>query len=103
MMVGAIPFMDSLDTTEATSDINDAGINANCGAPATDTSVWYEFTAGADGGIVVDVSSSTYTAGAIVATGSAGNWSSVACGRRAVAWMATAGTTYTVLVFDDQV
>ncbi|TDO35164.1 hypothetical protein EV643_12450 [Kribbella sp. VKM Ac-2527] len=101
-VVGAVPFTDSLDTTEATTDSDDTDINANCGAPANDASVWYEFTPGADDGIAVDVSSSTYSAGAIVATGSPGNWSLVACGPGAVAWMATAGTTYTVLVFDDQ-
>lgn len=101
-VVGAIPFTDSLDTTEATTDNNDADINADCGAPATDASVWYEITAVADGGLAVDVSSSTYSAGAIVATGSPGNWSLVACAPGAVGWMAAAGTTYTVLVFDDQ-
>ncbi len=101
-VIGAIPFTDSLDTTEATTDSDDTDINANCGAPATDASVWYETTATADGGLAVDVSKSTYSAGAIVATGSPGNWNLVTCGPGAVAWMATAGTTYTVLVFDDQ-
>jgi len=101
-VVGALAFTQSLDTTEATTDSDDSDINANCGAPATDASVWYETTATADGGLVVDVSSSTYSAGAIVATGSPGNWNLVACGPGAVAWMATAGTTYAVLIFDDQ-
>jgi hypothetical protein len=98
----AIPFTDSLDTTEATTDSDDTDINANCGAPATDASVWYEFTAVVDGGLAVDVRSSTYSAGAIVATGSPGNWTVVACGPGAVGWPVTAGTTYTVLVIDDQ-
>ena len=101
-VIGAIPFTDSLDTTEATTDSDDTDINANCGAPATDASVWYETTATADGGLAVDVSKSTYSAGAIVATGSPGNWNLVTCGPGAVAWMATAGTTYTVLVYDAQ-
>jgi hypothetical protein len=48
------------------------------------------------------VISSTYSAAAIVATGSPGNWSLVACGFNAVTWTATAGTTYTLLIFDDQ-
>jgi hypothetical protein len=101
-VVGAIPFTDSLDTTEATTDSNDSEINATCGAPATDASVWYDVTAVADGGLAADVSSSTYSAGVIVATGSPGNWSLVACGPGAVGWTATAGTTYAILVFDDQ-
>ena len=38
-VVGAVPFTDSLDTTEATTDTD---LNVVCGAPATDASVWYE-------------------------------------------------------------
>ena len=41
-VVGAIPFTDSLDTT-------DSNTNVACGAPATDASVWYEVTADRDG------------------------------------------------------
>jgi hypothetical protein len=49
-VVGAIPFTDSLDTTEATTDSNDSNdSNVACGAPATDASVWYEVTADRDG------------------------------------------------------
>jgi hypothetical protein len=100
----AIPFTESLDTTEATTDSDDRDINANtdCGAPPTDASVWYEFTPAADGILLVNMNGSTYSAGAIVATGSPGNWTAVACGDGAVRWTATAGTSYTVLVFDDQ-
>jgi hypothetical protein len=101
-VVGAVPFTDSMDTTEATTDSNDSNLNVACGAPATDASVWYDVTAVTDGGLAADVSSSTYSAGVIVATGSPGNWSLVACGPGAVGWTATAGTTYAILVFDDQ-
>ncbi|MEV0284434.1 MULTISPECIES: DUF6299 family protein [unclassified Kribbella] len=101
--VGAIPFTDTIDTTEATTDSDDTDIEGvDCPTPSTDASVWYEHTAAADGGLAVDVSSSTYSAGAIVATGSPGNWSLVTCGHGAVSWTATAGTTYTLLIFDDQ-
>ena len=65
--------------------------------------VWYEITPTADGPLrVADMSSSTYSAPAIVATGSPGNWSVARCGFNAVTWTATAGTTYTLLVFDNQ-
>jgi len=101
-VVGPVPFMQSLDTTEATTDANDAELNAQCGAPATDASVWYQVTAGADGGMIVDVSESSFSAGAIVATGSPGIWTVVACGPGAVSWSTVAGETYTILVFDDQ-
>lgn len=86
------------DTTEATTDADDAAVNADCGAPATDASVWYAFTPAADGAVVVDVSSSTYSAGVIVSTGG----SLVTCAPGAVAFEATGGTSYTILAFDDQ-
>lgn len=36
-------FTEELDTSEATTDAEDAAINSNCGAPATDASVWYAY------------------------------------------------------------
>jgi hypothetical protein len=101
-VVGSVPFTQSVDTTEATTDADDVELNAQCGAPATDASVWYQVTAQADGGLVVDVSESSFSAGVIVATGSPGNWTVVTCGPGAVGWTAVAGETYTILVFDDQ-
>src|ERR671913_1642919 len=101
-IVASVPFTQTLDTTEATTDADDVELNAQCGAPATDASVWYQVTAQADGGLVVDVSESSFSAGAIVATGSPGNWTVVTCGPGAVGWTAVAGETYTILVFDDQ-
>ena len=85
-VVGSVPFTQSLDTTEATTDADDAELNAQCGAPVTDASVWYQVTAAADGGMVVDVSQSSFSAGAIVATGSPGNWTVVACAPGTVGW-----------------
>ncbi len=98
----ALGFSQSLDTTEATTDAVDAEANMNCGAPATDASVWYSYTADADGGVIVDVSASNYTAGVIVVSGSPGAFNIETCGPGTVAFNATAGTTYYVLAFDDQ-
>ena len=91
-----------LDTTEATTDSDDAQLNAQCGAPATDASVWYAFTAAADGGVVVDVSQSSYSAGVLVGVGTQGNLQTVACGPDTVGFFAAAGTTYYLLAIDDQ-
>lgn len=91
-----------LDTTEATTDATDVEANQVCGAPATDASVWYSYTPAVDGGAIVDVSSSSYTAGVIVATGAPGSLSLVACGPGAVIFGATGGTAYSILAFDDQ-
>ncbi len=102
VVVGSVPFNTTLDTSEATTDAHDVEINTECGAPATDASVWYEVTAAADGALAADVSSSDYSAGVLVATGSPGSFSIVACGPGATAWSTTAGETYALLVIDDQ-
>jgi hypothetical protein len=94
-------FSQLLDTTEATTDADDAQLNASCGAPATDASVWYAF-AGSDAGVVIDVSQSDYSAGILVGVGSQGNLQTETCGPGAVAFFAAAGTTYYVLAIDDQ-
>jgi hypothetical protein len=101
-VIGAIPFAESLDTTEATTDADDAEAVVECGSPPTDASVWYEFTATTDGGLLVDVSASSYSAGVIVATGGPGGFVMVTCGAPAVAFATTAGETYAILVIDFQ-
>jgi Family of unknown function (DUF6299) len=101
--VGSVPYSNTQDTSEATTEPTDAELNPEeCGAPATDASVWYEVTAASDGALVADVSDSSYSAGVLVATGSPGAFSFVACGPGAVAWNTTAGETYSLLVIDDQ-
>lgn len=102
---GATPatlgFSQQLDTRQATTDADDAQLNTTCGAPATDASVWYAFTA-TDSGVVVDVSQSDYPAGVLVGVGTQGNLNTVACGPGTVGFFAATGTTYYVLAIDDQ-
>jgi hypothetical protein len=101
--VTALPFSETVDTSQATTDADDLDIATNClGVPALDASVWYDVTLSADTGVLLDLSGSDYSAGAIVATGGPGAWNVVTCAPGAVVWGATAGTTYTILVFDDQ-
>lgn len=94
-------YSEVLDTTEATTDADDMQLNTNCGAPATDASVWYALP-GTDTLIIVDVSASDYSAGVLVGVGTQGNLSIVTCGPGAVAFFAAAGETYYVLAIDDQ-
>jgi hypothetical protein len=101
-VIGVLPFTASVDTTEATTDAADAEANTDCGAPATDASVWYDFTATADAVLLVDVSQSSYLAGVIVVTGAPGSFILQACGPDSVAFEAFAGETYHILAFDDQ-
>lgn len=99
--VVTLGFSETLDTTQATTDADDAQLNSSCGAPATDASVWYQIV-GTDAGVVVDVSSSNYSAGVLVGVGTPGNLSTIACGPGSTAFFASAGTTYYILAIDDQ-
>ena len=99
--ISALPFSATLDTTEATTDANDVEANADCGAPATEASVWYAFTPATAATVAVDVSATSYSAGVIVVTGSPGSFSLVTCGPGAVAFSASPGVTYYLMAFDD--
>jgi hypothetical protein len=99
--ITALPTTLSLDTTAATTDALDAQLNAGCGAPATNASVWFSYTAPADGGLVVDMSASSYTGGFIATEGDPTNGNLVACGPTTVAFGTTAGQTYYVVAFTD--
>jgi len=90
-----------LDTTQATTTPDDAALNADCGAPATKASVWYSYTPSADGGVVLDMSASSYSGGFLVFEGTPTAGSLISCGPMTVGFGATAGTTYTIMVIDD--
>ena len=98
--IAALPFQDSRDTSEATTDATDAEANAGCGAPATDASVWYELVPAADGQILVASEASDYAVGIIAVTGSPGSFELQACGPGGVSISATAGVPIAILVFD---
>jgi hypothetical protein len=100
--IAALPFATTLDTTEATTDSDDDELNAECGAPAMDASVWYSYTATADGVLLADASGSDYSAGVFIATGAPGSFVVQACGPGGVGWEAMAGETYYIVVIDDQ-
>jgi hypothetical protein len=100
--IGTLPFTTTIDTSEATTDADDAALNGQCGAPATDASVWFTVTPTKDGDLFADVSGSDFTAGVIVAQGTGGSATFVSCGAQGTGWTAVAGETYTILAFDDQ-
>lgn len=102
-VVTALPFTDQIDTTEATRDADDDALASQCaGVPAWDATVWYEVTPTQDAFLVADFSESSYSAGGFVATGGPGNWTLVTCAPFGVIWEATAGVSYSLVVFDDQ-
>jgi hypothetical protein len=100
--ITSLPFTATVDTTEATTDRDDANANADCGAPATDASVWYSFTATEDAAVIADVSQSSYSAGVLVVTGTPGAFQIWACGPQTIGFPVTAGETYYLLMIDDQ-
>lgn len=98
--ITALPFEETIDTTEATTDAEDTAVNANCGAPATNGSVWYTFEAGSAPAYAFDASRSDFPAGVIVATGTPGNLTAVACGPLSIALESPVpGETYYVMFF----
>lgn len=103
-VVTALPFSETVDTTEATTDTDDSALNASCGAPVTNGSIWYAYTSPATGvdGIVVDVSQSSFSAGAIIAQDNgSGGWDVVACGPGATGTAVLPETAYRILAFSD--
>ncbi len=102
---GAVPLQLGVpveqDTREATTDADDAALNASCGAPATNASVWYSFTSTTARDVVLDASASDYEVGFLVFQGTPAPDSLVDCGPQLLALQAQAGTTYTVMVFSD--
>jgi Family of unknown function (DUF6299) len=89
------------DTTEATTDADDAAFNENCGAPETGASVWYTFTPDADAKVVFDTSESSYETGLMIFKGTPTPDSLRACGPVGLGLKAHAGKTYYVMAFND--
>jgi len=100
-LVDALPFSDTVAIDEATTEALDATLNAGCGAPATEGSVWYRFVATGDGTVVFDVSQSSFSAGALVTVGDPAQGNLLTCGPGAVSFSVTAGQTYFVMAFSD--
>jgi hypothetical protein len=89
------------DTTEATTDAGDDALNESCGAPFTNASVWYEYTADVDRKVAFDASESGYSAGLMVFKGTPSADSLRTCGPGTVGLKVRAGKTYYVMVFSD--
>ncbi|WP_076259182.1 DUF6299 family protein [Intrasporangium flavum] len=100
--VTALPTTITQDTSTATTDAVDAGLNQLCGAPATNGSVWFTYTDTTGNGLLVDVSGSGFSAGvAIVAGDPTAGGELLACAPGAGAARGAAGTTYYVMAFSD--
>ena len=100
-VVSALPSTIEQDTTGATTDATDAALNALCGAPFTNASVWFRYTASADGGVIADMSASDYSGGFMVTEGDPSAGTVVTCGPTTVVFPTAAGQTYYVVAFSD--
>jgi hypothetical protein len=96
-----VPFTDTVDTTEATTDSLETSLNADCGAPVVDHGVWYHATVAADGLYTADVSQSSFGAGIMVIVGPANNPTVLNCGPGSVTGPLTAGDDIFLLIFGD--
>jgi hypothetical protein len=102
VVISTLPYNQTLDTTRATTDATDAAVNGTCGAPATNNSVWYKFTgAHTNRPLVVDTTGSTFSSGVIIATGTPGKLTTLACAPVSVVIATKANTAYWILAFDD--
>ncbi len=99
--VTALPTTITQDTTEATTDALDAALNASCGAPFTNNSVWFAYTDPDGGGVLADMSASSYTGGFMVTEGDPSLGNLVACGPTTVGFNTSPGQTYYVVAFSD--
>jgi hypothetical protein len=99
--ITSLPFTASLDTREATTDAIDEEANTNCGAPFTLASVWYDYTATAEGAILLSMAPGNYSGGFLVVTGAPGSLTLIDCGPQAIAVLVEAGVTYHIMVLDD--
>ena len=100
--MSTVPTTITQSTTEATTDTLDATLNEQCGAPATNGSVWFTYTDTTGEGLLVDVSASDFSAGAMIVQGDPMvDGFVVACGPGVTATRGEAGTTYYVMAFSD--
>ncbi len=90
------------NTTSATTDAVDSDLNAFCGAPATNGSVWFKYVDKSGKGLLVDTSASNYTTGVMIVAGNPTTGGAlVACGPSLAAATGAPGTTYYVMAFSD--
>ena len=100
-VITTLPTTINEDTTAATTDATDSALNANCGAPATNASVWFTYTAPADGALVADMSASDHSGGLIITDGDPSLLDMLTCGPVSVGVSTQAGHTYFIVAFSD--
>ncbi|MEO7060574.1 MAG: hypothetical protein ABI083_12700 [Lapillicoccus sp.] len=102
--IASTPKTITQDTTSATTDAVDTELDASCGAPATNGSVWFKYVDTTGKGLLVDTSASDYATGIMIVAGNPTSGGSlVACGPQMSAATGAAGTIYYVMAFSPVV
>ena len=104
-VITALPFSDTVDTTKATTDADEAAASQPCrdiGAPAVEKGVWYRYTASNDITLLVDTRASSYTTGIAVYNGAPSASTFVTCAPGRLTTSVAAGQTVYFLIFGDQ-
>ena len=96
----SLPFVESINTTGATSDNDD--VSLGCPAPAADASVWYAITPTSDQRLLVGGVDPNYSLGISAATAVAGGLDLIECRPFSFVVEAEAGVTYYLQAFDAQ-
>jgi Family of unknown function (DUF6299) len=95
-VIPSLPFTDTVDTTQATTDSDDAELVSACNQTGISfaATVWYAFTPSTDQWVGINTSGSTYTVAGAVVTGAPGSFSRVSCFAGSGSFSAVAGQTY---------
>jgi hypothetical protein len=104
-VITALPFSDTVDTTQATTDRQEAAASQPCldiGAPAVEKGVWYTYTASSDITLLVDTVNSDYTTGIALYNGAPSASTFVTCAPGRLTTSVAAGQTVYFLIFADQ-
>ena len=72
--IAGLPFVDVVDTTEATTSQDELDLNEFCGAPLMEHGVWYTSTPTTSGFATIDTRGSDYSTGILVLDGAPGNF-----------------------------
>ena len=104
--IGPLPYSDTSNTSNATTDPLEVSLNNQCGAPAVRKGVWYKAQVPPAGTVVrASAEGSSYSVGLMAVIRSGGRWQVINCAPYVligdVAMSVPSGTTVFILAFDD--
>lgn len=104
IVIASLPYSNTQDTTGASQALDEP--SPTCGPDDLTTTVWYRYTASADGTVRFETTGSTYDTVMVIATGTRGDLTTVACSDDAgdgsnasrIDLSVTASTTYHIAI-----